>query len=395
MQTNTLTTRIQVLSHQNTVFHELIKPVVRQDFEQLAKVHHVGQKFRAASRWDQFIAILMSQFSCRQSLRDIQSNLECQQEKLSHLGAKSIPRSTLARINEQQPAALYQQLFYKLLKYYEHSKVAHKFRFKNPLYSLDASHIDLSLSLCEWAKVHDSKASMKLSIGLNHSNDIPEFVAVENGKENDMVQGRKFQFPAGSIVVFDKGYVDYQWYANLTAQNIGFVTRFRPKSVYQVIQQHPVLESKGILKDETIQLNSAHALKRKAPVLRRIEYRDQQSGKHFSFLSNNFHLAASTIAAIYKDRWKVELFFKAIKQNLKLKAFLGRSRNAIQTQIWIAMIAYLLVSFAQHLGKTGWTVQRLLRIIQVNLFEGEFKHEVRQFEKSYDNQQAEQISLMV
>jgi len=357
------------LSHQNTVFHELIKPVVRQDFEQLAKVHHVGQKFRAASRWDQFIAILMSQFSCRQSLRDIQSNLECQQEKLSHLGAKSIPRSTLARINEQQPAALYQQLFYKLLKYYEHSKVAHKFRFKNPLYSLDASHIDLSLSLCEWAKVHDSKASMKLSIGLNHSNDIPEFVAVENGKENDMVQGRKFQFPAGSIVVFDKGYVDYQWYANLTAQNIGFVTRFRPKSVYQVIQQHPVLESKGILKDETIQLNSAHALKRKAPVLRRIEYRDQQSGKHFSFLSNNFHLAASTIAAIYKDRWKVELFFKAIKQNLKLKAFLGRSRNAIQTQIWIAMIAYLLVSFAQHLGKTGWTVQRLLRIIQVNLFE--------------------------
>jgi IS4 transposase len=139
--------------------------------------------------------------------------------------------------------------------------------------------------------------------------------------------------------------------------------------VYQVIQQHPVLESKGILKDETIQLNSAHALKRKAPVLRRIEYRDQQSGKHFSFLSNNFHLAASTIAAIYKDRWKVELFFKAIKQNLKLKAFLGRSRNAIQTQIWIAMIAYLLVSFAQHLGKTGWTVQRLLRIIQVNLFE--------------------------
>lgn len=139
--------------------------------------------------------------------------------------------------------------------------------------------------------------------------------------------------------------------------------------MYQVIQQHPVLESKGILKDETIQLNSAHALKRKAPVLRRIEYRDQQSGKHFNFLSNNFHLAASTIAAIYKDRWKVELFFKAIKQNLKLKAFLGRSRNAIQTQIWIAMIAYLLVSFAQHLGKTGWTVQRLLRIIQVNLFE--------------------------
>src|SRR5690606_5059370 len=135
------------------------------------------------------------------------------------------------------------------------------------------------------------------------------------------------------------------------------------------IQQHPVLESKGILKDETIQLNSAHALKRKAPVLRRIEYRDQQSGKHFSFLSNNFHLAASTIAAIYKDRWKVELFFKAIKQNLKLKAFLGRSKHALDTQISIPMFDYVLGSFAQHLGKKGWAVQRLLRIIQVNIFE--------------------------
>ena len=395
MQTNTLTTRIQVLSHQNTVFHQLIKPVLRQDFERLAKQHHVGQKFRSASRWDQFIALLMSQLSCRQSLRDIQSNLESQQEKLNHLGAKSIPRSTLARINEEQPAALYKQMFHQLLQYCEKSKVAHKFRFKNPLYSLDASHIDLSLSLCAWAKVHDSKASMKLSIGLNHSNHIPEFVAVENGKENDMVQGRKFQFPAGSIVVFDKGYVDYQWYANLSAQNVGFVTRFRPKSVYQVIQQHPVLESKGILKDETIQLNSAHALKRKAPVLRRIEYRDQQSGKHFSFLSNNFHLAASTIAAIYKDRWKVELFFKAIKQNLKLKAFIGRSRNAIQTQIWIALIAYLLVSFARHLGQEGWTVQRLLRMIQVNLFERKTLKALFMPDKIPIKQKEAQLSLLL
>ena len=358
------------MSHQNTVFHQLIKPVVRQDFEQLAKVHHVGQKFRAASRWDQFIAILMSQLSCRQSLRDIQSNLECQQEKLSHFGAKSIPRSTLARINEQQPAALYQQLFHKLLKYYEHSKVAHKFRFKNPLYSLDASHIDLSLSLCEWAKVHESKASMKLSVGLNHSNTIPEFVALGDGIENDMVQGRAFKFPAGSIVVFDKGYIDYQWFAQLTHQKVSFVTRLRPKTVYQVKSSRSVLASKGIIADEWIELSSAHAKKRGAPkLLRRIEFYDADKNRTFEFLSNNFHLAASTIAAIYKDRWKVELFFKALKQNLKLKSFLGRSRNAIQTQIWIALIAYLLVSFAQHLGKEGWTVQRLLRIIQVNLFE--------------------------
>ena len=157
------------MSHQNTVFHQLLKPILRQDFERLAKQHHQGQKLRSATRWDQFIAILMSQLSCRQSLRDIQSNLESQQEKLYHLGAKRIARSTLARLNKEQPASLYQQLFTQLLQHCENSKTAHKFRFKNPLYSLDASHIDLSLSLCEWAKVHESKASIKLSVGLNHS----------------------------------------------------------------------------------------------------------------------------------------------------------------------------------------------------------------------------------
>ena len=146
------------MSHQNTVFHQLLKPILRQDFERLAKLHHSGQKLRSATRWDQFVAILMSQLSCRQSLRDIQSNLESQQEKLYHLGAKRIARSTLARLNEEQPASLYQQLFTQLLQRCENSKTAHKFRFKNPLYSLDASHIDLSLSLCAWAKVHESKA---------------------------------------------------------------------------------------------------------------------------------------------------------------------------------------------------------------------------------------------
>jgi hypothetical protein len=187
------------LSHQNTVFHQLLKPILRQDFERLAKQYHQGQKLRSATRWDQFIAILMSQLSCRQSLRDIESNLESQQEKLYHLGAKRIARSTLARINEEQPASLYQQLFIQLLQHCENSKIAHKFRFKNPLYSLDASHIDLSLSLCEWAKVHESKASIKLTVGLNHSNTIPEFVALGDGIENDMVQGLRLKFPPGSL----------------------------------------------------------------------------------------------------------------------------------------------------------------------------------------------------
>ena len=311
----------------------------------------------------------MSQLSGRQSLRDIQSNLESQQHKLYHLGAKPIARSTLARMNEKQPAQLYQNVFYNLLKRCQSQPSAHKFRFKNPLYSLDASLIDLSVNLFPWAASHQDKACVKLSVGLNHSNMLPEFVALSNGNENDMIQGRQFNFPKGSMVAFDKGYVDYQWFKSLTDKGIFFVTRLRPKAVYKILERKSVNKALGVKSDQIIQLNSAHAIKRGAPKLRRVGFVDKETGKHYVFLTNNFSLSAATIAAIYKDRWQVELFFKAIKQNLKIKAFVGTSKNAILTQVWIAMITYLLLSFARHLAKAGWTVQRILRIVQLNLFE--------------------------
>lgn len=357
------------MSHNNTAFHQLLKPLSRHEFEELAKEHHKGQKLRSATRWDQFVGMAMSQLSGRQSLRDIESNLEAQQAKLYHLGAKPIARSTLARLNEKQPAELYQSVFYRLLNRCKQQPSQHKFRFKNPLYSLDASAIDLSLKLFPWAAHRSDTANVKLSVGLNHGNMLPEFVALSDGNENDLVQGRKFKFPKGSIVAFDKGYVDYQWFGSLTEQGVSFVTRLRPKAVYKVMERKPVNKSQGVLSDQIIQLNSAHALKRGAPRLRRVGFRDKDSGKFYMFLTNNFSLSAATIAAIYKDRWQVELFFKAIKQNLKIKTFVGLSRNAILTQIWIAMITYLLVAFARHSARTGWTVQRILRVIQLNLFE--------------------------
>ena len=179
-------------------------------------------------------------------------------------------------------------------------------------------------------------------------------------------------------------------------RKVSFVTRLRPKTVYKVKSTHEVLSSKGILADEHIELNSDYAKKRGAPkLLKRIEFYDFEKKRTFEFLSNNFHLAASTIAAIYKDRWKVELFFKAIKPNLKLKSFLGRSRsrNAIQTQIWIALIAYLLVSFAKHMAPEGWSVQRLLRIIQVNLFERKLLKDLFSPDKKWLKQAEPQLRL--
>lgn len=357
------------MSHNNTALHQLLATVSRHEFESAAKEHHSGQKLRSATRWDQFIGMAMAQLSGRQSLRDIQSNLESQREKLYHLGAKPIARTTLARLNEKQPADLYQDVFYKVLKKAKLQTSSHKFRFKNPLYSLDASAINLSLELFPWAAHRDDTANVKLSVGLNHANLIPEFVALSEGNENDMVEGRKIKFPKGSIVAFDKGYVDYQWFGDLTKQGVNFVTRLRPKAVYKVLARHQVNRNQGVSSDQVIQLNSAHALKRGAPKLRRIGFKDRESGKRYVFLTNNFSLSAATIAAIYKDRWQVELFFKAIKQSLKIKTFIGRSKNAVLTQIWIAMITYLLIAMARHNAKSGWTVQRILRVLQLNIFE--------------------------
>ena len=357
------------MSHHNTAFHQLLKPLSRHDFEAAASQYHNGQKLRSASRWDQFIGMAMSQLSGRQSLRDIESNLSAQQHKLYHLGAKPVARSTLARLNKTQPAELYEALFYKLLGRCKNQPGKHKFRFKNPLYSLDASALDLSLSIFPWAAYREDTANVKLSVGLNHATEMPEFVALSDGNESDMIQGRRFRFPRGSIIAFDKGYVDYEWFGSLTHQGVSFVTRLREKAVYRVLERKPFTANKGITSDQIIELSSAHAKKRGAPTLRRIGYRDPDTGKHYQFLTNNVRLSPATIAAIYKDRWKVELFFKAIKQNLQIKAFVGASKNAVLTQVWIAMIVYLLVAVARHNAREGWSVQRMLRVLQLNLFE--------------------------
>jgi len=357
------------LSHHNTTLHQLLTPLSRHEFEGLAKKHHSGQKLRSVSRWDQFIGMLMSQLSGSQSLRDIEANLHRQHHKLYHLGAKPVSKSSLSRLNEKQPHQLYQALFHKLLARLINQPGKHKFRLKNPLYSLDASLIGLSLELFPWAHTQGNKAALKLHVGLNHGTLIPEFVALGDGRESELTPAKAFEFPKGSIVACDKGHVDYGWYKSLTDKGVFFVTRLRRNSVYQVVKCHPVPNNSGVTSDQWIQLNSQHALKRGTPLLRRVGYRDSKTGKHYVFLTNNFVLSAKTIASIYKDRWQIEIFFKTIKQNLKIKSFLGTSKNAIMTQVWIAMCAYLLVAYIRFASKTQLAISRIIKILHLSLFE--------------------------
>ena len=245
----------------------------------------------------------------------------------------------------------------------------HKFRFNNPLYSLDASTIDLCLSVFPWAEFRATKGAIKLHVGLNHRGHIPEFVTVTDGKVGDVTVGRTIDFPKGSIVAIDRGYNDYTWYKQLTDKEIFFVTRLKSNAKISVIKSRPVLKSKGLICDETIEFTGMYTAKKCPIPLRRIGYRDFVTGKRYVFLTNNFKLAAKTIADIYKARWDVELFFKWIKQNLKIKAFIGTSKNAVMTQIWIALCIYLLLAFIKFQSKLNKSMQQILRLLQLNLFE--------------------------
>jgi putative transposase len=311
----------------------------------------------------------MAQLLGRKSLRDIVENVFAQAHRLYHLGSAKLTRSNLSRINEDKPYTLYESLAGKLLGRCQGMTPGHNFRFKNPLYSLDASTIDLCLSDFPWAKFRTTKSAVKLHVGLNHDGYLPEFVSITHGKTSDIEMGRALQFPRGSIVAVDRGCNDYSWYNQLTTNKIFFVTRLKINAKYRVISRRSVLKNKGLTSDQVIKLTALKPAKECPIELRRIGYRDKETGKHYVFLTNNFKLSAKTIAGICKARWQVELFFKWVKQNLKIKSFIGTSKNAVMTQIWIAVCIYLLLAFIKFQSKMNKTMQQILRLLQLNLFE--------------------------
>ena len=357
------------MAHHNTVFSQLLKLISRHEFEALANQHHSGRSFRTASRWSQFVTMAMAQLSGRDSLRDIAENISAQTHRLYHLGIAKLTRSNLSRMNKDKPYALYEALFGKLLSRCQGMAPGHDFRFENPLYSLDASTIDLCLSAFPWADFRTTKGAIKLHVGLNHAGYLPEFVTLTEGKTSDIEVGRTLKFPKGSMVAIDRGYNDYAWYNQLTEKGIFFVTRLKSNAKIRVVSRRTFLSGKGLTSDQTIEFTGIQTAKKCPIQLRRIGYCDPETGKHYVFLTNNFKLAAKTIADIYKARWQVELFFKWIKQNLKIKSFVGTSKNAVMTQIWIALCVYLLLAFIKFQSKLKKSMQQILRLLQLNLFE--------------------------
>ncbi len=356
------------MAHHNTILSQILKLVPRHEFQSLACEHHHGRKLRQTSRWSQFCALLIGQLTGRQSLRDIEANMLAQRPHLYHSGTKPIARSSLARLNEKLPCELYESLFAKLYQRCKTHAPNHQFSFKNPLYSLDASLIDLSLKLFPWSHYALGKGAVKLQLGLDHAGHIPAFATITDSKLNDNQYAKTLKLPKGSIVVFDRGYSDYGWYKSLNLRGVFYVTRQRSNAKYKVIDRHRVDKSTGVTSDQVIRFTSDRSSKKTLPDVRRIGFYDNNTKKHYCFLTNHFDLEAETIAEIYKQRWQVELFFKWIKQNLKIKSFVGTSKNAVLTQIWIALCVNLMLAYIKFSSRIGLSLQQILRLFQVNLF---------------------------
>jgi hypothetical protein len=314
--------------------------------------------------------MLYSQITGKDSLRDIETGLQAQSTRWYHLGFGGVHRSTLADANAKRDYRVFEDTFYRLLDRCRDLTPKHRFRFKNPLYTIDATTIDLCLSMFPWARFRTTKGAIKLHCLYDHSGALPTFLIVTDGKKHDVRVVKEHNFPLtpDSIVSIDKAYIDFKWLYCLQKQGVWFVTRAKSNIDGAVVGQHPV-GAKGLLSDERIMLQGPRSRTLYPEQLRRIRYYDEARKKTLVFLTNNFNLAATTIAQIYKSRWQIELFFKWIKQNLKIKSFLGTSKNAVLTQVWIAMCYYLLLSYIKYQTKYGNSLLHLSRVIRETLFQ--------------------------
>ena len=354
-----------------SLFSQVLSLVDRHEFHRLVLDHDAEKHAKGYSSWSHFVAMLFCQLAQAKSIREICGGLACCVGKLKHLGLRGSPRkSTLSYANAHRPWEMYRDLFYQLLHKYQGNMKGKKreFRFKNKLLSLDSTIISLCLSLFPWAEFRRTKGAVKLHLLLDHDGYLPCYAYISNGKKHDVTIARKVPLPAGSIVAMDKGYNDYRLFSFWTESGIFFVTRMKDNAIYEVVEKRDVLQRKNILSDQLIRFTGPGAEKKCPHILRRVVVWDEENQRQIVLLTNHPSFAARTISAIYKDRWEIEIFFKALKQNLKVKTFVGTSENALYIQIWTALIAMLIIKYLQYLSRLSWSLSNLITLLRWNLF---------------------------
>jgi len=356
-----------------SLFNQLLQQFPSLEFAALVKKHNAERAAKGFSCRTQLVAMLFCQLAHADSLREICNGLACCMGKLLHVGVGVAPnKSSLAYANQHRPAALYEELFYTALGRFRDGQGLgvrkQKFRFKNKLLSLDSTTISLCLKMFPWAKFRRAKGGVKAHVLLDHDDYSPRYVLLSEAKRSDVKMAAAFPLNAGSIVAIDRGYNDYALFAQWTAEEIYFVTRLKDNAVYEVVHECTVPANGNILSDQLIRFTGEKARKDCPCLLRRVVVWDTVNEEEIVLLTNHLAFGPTTIAAIYKDRWEIELFFKALKQNLKVKSFVGTSANALRIQIWTALLAMLLLKWLHHLSKAKWSLSNLASMLRMNLF---------------------------
>ena len=359
------------MAHYNTILHQLLSLVPRHEFENRVRQLQGDRYVKKFSSWNQLTVLLYAQASGKSSLRDIQNALASQTSHLYHLGLPdSIARSTMSDANAKRDHRIYEDLFHQLLKRCQKMAPHHKFQFQNPLVSIDSTVIELSIESFPWARSARAHGALKLHYGLDHSGNIPNFVAATAGKVQDITFARTgFPVLPDSIYCFDRGYVDGAWFGRIHDEKAFFVTRAKRRMRFRRIMNRPLPKDPRVISDREVESAIVTGADGTACRMRLIAYLDPISGKRFRFLTNNLVLPAVTIAEIYKSRWQIEAFFKWIKQNLRIKTFFGTSKNAVLTQIWIAMCYYLLLAYIKFQSRYEHSLFYLHRLVRETLLD--------------------------
>lgn len=354
-----------------SIFSQILQLFPRDRFEAAVMEHQAERHARGFSSWGQFVAMLFCQLAQAKSLREITEGLQASEGKLKHLGLpEAPPRSTLAYANSHRPWELFETLFYELLAQCRQrlgtARAGGKLGLPGKLLSLDATVIDLCAAVFDWAQFRTTKGAVKLHLLLDHDGYLPCYAVITEGKVHEIQVARKLSLQRGTMLVFDRGYTDYDWFQQLTEEGVHFVTRLKDNAAYIVMERRNS-EGEGVRADEIVVLEK-QARSETAPFLRRIRYWDEAHRRELVFLTNHLDLPAATVAAVYRERWQIELLFKALKQNLRVKTFVGTTANALKTQIWTALIALLAVKFLQLQATFCWSLSRLIALLRQQLF---------------------------
>ena len=351
-----------------SIFSQILQFFPRLEFEQLVQRHRAERHARGFTCWGQFIAMLFCQLGQAHSLREVCGGLAACEGKLRHLGLPDAPkRSTLAYANQHRPWQLFQSVFEHL--YHRCQSLVNppqRFRFRYRLLTLDATLIDLCASLFDWAAYRRTKGAVKLHLLLDHQGYLPQVAVLTPGKTPEINVARRLRFQPGTILIMDRGYVDYAWFEQLTRQGVFFVTRLRHDAHYHVLEKRPLPQRGRILSDQIIRLGSHWY--RQPSLLRRILVEVPEWDHPLVLLTNHLGLGSTTVARIYRERWQVEVFFRTLKQNLRIKTFVGTSANALKIQIWSALIAMLVLKYLQLRASYGWSLSNLVALLRQQLF---------------------------